>query len=159
MALPSQIGFYRQHMDAFDLADVNPSGVEVRFDTKAKAIRWRQLAYTARKIYVERTGDESKWAGIMISLREADGEWILHVAHAASDALSITPLDGVLPERSSLDEHLAVITGRPEPFGLQPEPYVRPLGRTTVKPSPLTDDEIGEISFDLPPAPTGGLIE
>lgn len=156
MALPSQIGYYRQHMDAFDMAEVNPSGVVIRFDSEAKAIRWRQLAYTARKLYVERTGEENKWAGIKISLeKDADGARLI-IRHEAADAIEVIPLDGIIPERSSLDDHLATFQV-PDTFA--PEPYIRPLGRTTIKPSPLTDEELGEIEIGGPGPITGDLLE
>lgn len=105
MALPTTLAAYRAHMDAMDMAEANPTnGVRLRFDTRGKAMRFRQYCYQARKVYRSQTGDETKWAGITCQLEPSDdGTCALRVRLLETDYVSIEPLDGITPGRYTRD--------------------------------------------------------
>lgn len=100
MALPTQIGSYRQHIDVLDRALANEvSGIEVELADHAKAVRFRQMCYNARKLYGKHTGDYDRWAAISISVNDN----LVTLQHNANDIISIKCLDGVYEYNSALD--------------------------------------------------------
>lgn len=86
----SRIGTYKQHIDAMDLALVNPSGVQLTLPTHGQAMRFRQMCYQARRI-IEREHGDSGWSEITISV---DDNTVI-IRTQESMVISIVPLDGV----------------------------------------------------------------
>jgi hypothetical protein len=105
MSLPTTLNAYSSHMDAMDMAEANPTnGVRLRFDTRGKAMRFRQYCYQARKIYRAQTGDDTKWAGITCQLEPGeDGACALRIRLLETDVVSIEPLDGITPDQFTRD--------------------------------------------------------
>lgn len=139
MPRPTQIGAYRLHMDALDLADVNPTGAAVNFQTKSQATRFRMMCYSARKLYFEQTGIE-KWSEIVISViagqRPDDPPWQVLLRRGEAEPISIIPLDGQYPTQTTaqaLDKFYADVAAEAAraPVMIEPGHSERPLGRST----------------------------
>lgn len=137
MPRPSQIGSYRVHMDAMDLAEVNPSGAIVNFQTRAQATRFRAMCYSARKIYQEQTG-QAKWTEMVIQLHQGPDFWQVHIQRAAMKPVSVVPLDGQYPEKTTFQEYEELIEAtvqealRP-PTPVSPSLDQKKLGRSSVR--------------------------
>lgn len=146
MPRPSQIGSYRTQMDAMDLAEVNPSGAVVNFQTKAQATRFRALCYSARKIYLEQTG-QSKWAEVIIQIHQGPDFWQVHLQRGAMKPVSVVPLDGQYPDKTTFQEYEELIEATVQE-ALQPPTQVSPalgerkLGRSSVR-------EVGDLDIEL----------
>jgi len=102
MALPKTLSAYRTHISAMDQAQANTLGAEIHFPDHAKAVRFRQMCYQARKIYHEQTGNLNHWAGLVISLDK--GSTVLRISQQNHEYLELIPLNGILVESPTLKE-------------------------------------------------------
>lgn len=141
-------------MDALDLAEVNPTGAAVNFQTKSQATRFRMMCYSARKLYFEQTG-VAKWGEIVISVlqgqRPDDPPWQVLIRRGEAEPISIIALDGQYPEETTaqaLDKFYAAVAAEAArgPVILEPGHSERPLGRSTQL-------DLGDLEIDLTSEP------
>lgn len=150
MALPTQIGSYRSHIQAMDLALGNADGCIVELADERKAWRFRTLCYAARKLYGQHTGDYNRWAGIMIRL---DGNRVILTAQDEG-LVAITAVNGNYEVDSALatiDEGANAGSDLAKRMLAQPEYMVPEHHRMPVSRASRARDKVPLTAEDISP--------
>jgi len=92
MGNPKTLGSYVQHINFMDQALEEPKGIRLAFADDSKAIRFRHMCYSARRMYNDANPGNPRWLNLVITL-DKDSHTLV-ISEQATEILSVTDADG-----------------------------------------------------------------